>query len=181
MVAAGAETAGAAVLPGVAWPVSELKAPATAAGPSAGLAGGTCNCESSADYTRRSRTTWHDAPAALFRGAANALILTGVGSGERVVAEHAAASAAARPSGDPMRDGPRGQMMGDIGDADRVALMQRLVALKIEHRDLDAVIHRLANEAAHDQLQLTRMKRRKLLLKDQIAWLERQIDPDVSA
>ena len=71
--------------------------------------------------------------------------------------------------------------MGDIGNADRVVLMQRLVALKVEHRDLDAVIHRLVNEAAHDQLQLTRLKRRKLLLKDQIAWLERQIDPDVSA
>ena len=72
-------------------------------------------------------------------------------------------------------------MTDDIGNADRVALMQRLVALKVEHRDLDVVIHRLAGEATHDQLQLTRLKRRKLLLKDQIAWLERQIDPDVSA
>ena len=71
--------------------------------------------------------------------------------------------------------------MDDIGNADRVALMQRLVALKVEHRDLDAVIHQLSGDAAHDQLQLTRLKRRKLLLKDQIAWLERQIDPDVSA
>ena len=71
--------------------------------------------------------------------------------------------------------------MEDIGNADRVALMQRLVALKVEHRDLDAVIHRLDDDPARDQLQLTRMKRRKLLLKDQIAWLERQIDPDVSA
>jgi hypothetical protein len=71
--------------------------------------------------------------------------------------------------------------MDDIGNADRVALMQRLVALKVEHRDLDAVIHRLVGEPSHDQLQLTRLKRRKLLLKDQIAWLERQIDPDVSA
>jgi hypothetical protein len=43
------------------------------------------------------------------------------------------------------------------------------------------VIHRLAHDPAHDQLQLTRFKRRKLLLKDQMAWLERQIDPDVSA
>jgi hypothetical protein len=72
-------------------------------------------------------------------------------------------------------------MMEDIGNADRVALMQRLVALKVEHRDLDAVIHRLDDDPARDQLQLTRLKRRKLLLKDQIAWLERQIDPDVSA
>ena len=71
--------------------------------------------------------------------------------------------------------------MTDIGNADRVALMQKLVALKVEHRDLDTVIERLAADPAHDQLHLTRMKRRKLLLKDQIARLERQIDPDVPA
>ncbi len=71
--------------------------------------------------------------------------------------------------------------MADIGNAERVALMERLVALEIEHRDLDAVIQRLAEHSAHDQLQLTRLKRRKLLLKDQISWLQRQIDPDVSA
>ena len=71
--------------------------------------------------------------------------------------------------------------MADIGNADRVELMQRLVALQIEHRDLDDVIRRLGNDPGHDQLQLTRMKRRKLLLKDQIARLERQIDPDVMA
>ncbi len=71
--------------------------------------------------------------------------------------------------------------MDDIGNANRVVLMQRLVALKIEHRDLDAAIHQLAKDPAHDQLQLTRLKRRKLLLKDQIARLERDIDPDVPA
>jgi hypothetical protein len=71
--------------------------------------------------------------------------------------------------------------MTDIGNAERVALMARLAALQVEHRDLDAVIHRLAHDSTHDQLQLTRLKRRKLLLKDQMAWLERQIDPDVSA
>jgi len=72
-------------------------------------------------------------------------------------------------------------MIDDIGNADRVALMQKLVALKVEHRDLDTVIHRLADDPKHDQLQLTRLKRRKLLLKDQMARLERQIDPDVLA
>ncbi len=71
--------------------------------------------------------------------------------------------------------------MVDVGNADRVALMQRLVALQVEHRDLDAVIQRLVGDPTHDELQITRLKRRKLLLKDQIAWLERQIDPDVSA
>jgi hypothetical protein len=71
--------------------------------------------------------------------------------------------------------------MVDIGNADRVALMQRLVALKVEHRDLDAVIQHLVQDPRRDELQITRLKRRKLLLKDQIAWLERQIDPDVLA
>jgi hypothetical protein len=71
--------------------------------------------------------------------------------------------------------------MVDIGNADRVALMQRLVALQVEHRDLDAVIQRLVLDPTRDELQVTRLKRRKLLLKDQIARLERQIDPDVSA
>ena len=72
-------------------------------------------------------------------------------------------------------------MAPDIGNAERVALMQRLSALKIEHRDLDLVIHVLASEPRHDELRLTRLKRRKLLLKDQIARLEREIDPDVLA
>ena len=71
--------------------------------------------------------------------------------------------------------------MVDIGNADRVALMQRLVALKVEHRDLDGVIQHLVLDPTRDELQVTRLKRRKLLLKDQIARLERQIDPDVSA
>ena len=71
--------------------------------------------------------------------------------------------------------------MDDIGNPDRVALMQRLMALKLEHRDLDAAIVRLGDDPRHDELQLTRLKRRKLLLKDQIAWIQRQIDPDVSA
>ena len=71
--------------------------------------------------------------------------------------------------------------MVDIGNADRVALMQRLVALQVEHRDLDAVIQRLVGDPTRDELQVTRLKRRKLLLKDQIVWLERQIDPDVMA
>ena len=71
--------------------------------------------------------------------------------------------------------------MVDVGDSEGVALMQRLATLKLEHRDLDLAIQVLAGESAHDELHLTRLKRRKLLLKDQIAWLERQIDPDVLA
>jgi len=71
--------------------------------------------------------------------------------------------------------------MANIGNADRVALMERLVTLQVEHRDLDAVIQQLVLDPKRDDLQVTRLKRRKLLLKDQIAWIERQIDPDVLA
>jgi len=60
-------------------------------------------------------------------------------------------------------------------------MRQRLHELQLEHRDLDAAIHRIADDPSHDQLALTRMKRRKLLLKDQISWIERQLDPDIRA
>ena len=70
---------------------------------------------------------------------------------------------------------------GDIGNADRVALQQRLVAVKVEHRDLGAAIARLESDPSHDELSVRRMKRRKLLLKDEAARLERQMDPDVLA
>ncbi|MEP7329947.1 MAG: DUF465 domain-containing protein [Betaproteobacteria bacterium] len=72
-------------------------------------------------------------------------------------------------------------MQDAIGNPARVALQQRLVEVSIEHRDLDTAIERLAADAAHDELQLRRLKRRKLLLKDQMAHLQRQLDPDVLA
>jgi hypothetical protein len=72
-------------------------------------------------------------------------------------------------------------MHDNIGNPERVAFQQRIVELKMEHRDLDTAIDRLAADSAHDELQLRRLKRRKLLLKDQIARLEREIDPDLLA
>ena len=57
----------------------------------------------------------------------------------------------------------------------------RLLELKMEHRDLDVAIHKLSEDPLHDQLTVRRMKKRKLLLKDQIAWIARQLDPDVLA
>jgi hypothetical protein len=63
----------------------------------------------------------------------------------------------------------------------RVELMQRLVQVTLEHRDLDDVIERMSCQRDCSELQLKRLKRRKLLLKDQIAWLQRQLDPDVMA
>ena len=65
------------------------------------------------------------------------------------------------------------------GDSSRrVELMQRLVQITLEHRDLDDVIERMSCQRDCSELQL---KRRKLLLKDQISWLQRQLDPDVMA
>ena len=72
--------------------------------------------------------------------------------------------------------------MVETGDEQmQIQMKQRLNELQLEHRDLDAAIHRLADDPSHDQLALTRMKRRKLLLKDQISWIERQLDPDIPA
>jgi len=61
------------------------------------------------------------------------------------------------------------------------AILERIAQLKIEHRDLDQVITRLMQDASHDELQMRRLKRRKLLLKDQITLLERQLNPDIPA
>lgn len=68
-----------------------------------------------------------------------------------------------------------------IGDPARVALQQRMAEVAQEHRDLDTAIARLTADPAQDELQLRRLKRRKLLLKDQITRLMRQLDPDVLA
>ena len=57
----------------------------------------------------------------------------------------------------------------------------RLVRLRMEHRDLDAAIDALRGTAAPDQLQLARLKKRKLRLKDEIAMLEDQLIPDIIA
>lgn len=65
--------------------------------------------------------------------------------------------------------------------ADSEALRLRLVELRLEHRDLDEVIQRLSEAAGVDALQLLRLKKRKLLLKDQIARLESKLIPDLDA
>ena len=58
----------------------------------------------------------------------------------------------------------------------------RLIAeLREEHRDLDAAIVRLVEDPSVDQLQVRRMKKRKLKLKDWIAFLESQLIPDMDA
>ena len=61
------------------------------------------------------------------------------------------------------------------------ALRLRIEELKVEHRDLDAAITLLGEDPAADQLQLRRLKKRKLLLKDNIARLQSRLIPDLGA
>jgi len=58
---------------------------------------------------------------------------------------------------------------------------ERLEHLKTEHRDLDDIITRLADDPAPDPLQVQRLKKRKLLIKDQIAQLESGSIPNIIA
>lgn len=68
-----------------------------------------------------------------------------------------------------------------LTDEERAQIRQRLHALEIEHHDLDDVIDRLALDPGQDRLQLQRLKKRKLLLKDQIARLRTRLIPDIIA
>ena len=61
------------------------------------------------------------------------------------------------------------------------SLKQQLVEMRIEHRDLDDMIARLSENALVDQIQLRRLKKRKLLIKDHIAKLESKLIPDLEA
>ncbi len=69
----------------------------------------------------------------------------------------------------------------ELTEAQVRSIQERIAQLRMEHRDLDQVITRLLADPAHDELQMRRLKRRKLLLKDQIALLERQLNPDIPA
>lgn len=71
---------------------------------------------------------------------------------------------------------PGTQHMSDAQQIER-----RLIELNVEHRDLDAVIELLILDGHHDELQLRRLKKRKLQLKDHITLLKMQLVPDVPA
>lgn len=64
---------------------------------------------------------------------------------------------------------------------DPASLVRRLTELREEHRDLDAAIAKLAGDPGCDQLQLSRLKKRKLKLKDMIAYFENKLIPDLDA
>ena len=66
-------------------------------------------------------------------------------------------------------------------DGSSIPAASRLVRLRQEHRDLDAAIEALRATPAPDQLQLARLKKRKLRLRDEIKLLEDQLIPDIIA
>jgi len=66
-------------------------------------------------------------------------------------------------------------------DTDIEVIKRKLAVLQSEHRDLDDVIARITGDGPFDQLQVQRLKKRKLLLKDQIAQLESELLPDIIA
>ena len=65
--------------------------------------------------------------------------------------------------------------------SDTELLRRKLEELRLEHRDLDDVISRLSESAPMSPIQLQRLKKRKLMLKDQIALLESKLLPDIIA
>jgi hypothetical protein len=76
------------------------------------------------------------------------------------------------------RPEPGAARLGPAMLTDRDSMLRRVHELRSEHRDLDTVIARLAEQGSLDQIQVQRLKKRKLLLKDEIAWLENRLIPD---
>jgi hypothetical protein len=68
-----------------------------------------------------------------------------------------------------------------LTDEEQQSIRARITMLELEHGDLDDIIDRLVEDPTQDQLQLRRLKKRKLLLKDQITRLQAQLIPDIIA
>lgn len=64
---------------------------------------------------------------------------------------------------------------------DQEQVRAKLAELELEHRDLDDVINRLTGEADFDQIKVSRLKKRKLAIKDQIVTLRGRLIPDIIA
>ena len=69
----------------------------------------------------------------------------------------------------------------NLSQDETAELEAELARLKQEHRDLDMAIEALEHMVAGDQLQIQRLKKRKLILKDRISFLEDQLTPDIIA
>lgn len=75
----------------------------------------------------------------------------------------------------------RNPMSRILTDDDRITLERELQVLEQEHRDLDAAIYALGQLALPDQLQIQRLKRKKLALKDKIVQVHGMLTPDIIA
>jgi hypothetical protein len=72
-------------------------------------------------------------------------------------------------------------MTSELSSEEAAEFEAELGRLKQEHRDLDMAIDALESMVAGDQLQIQRLKKRKLILKDRIGFLEDQLTPDIIA
>lgn len=68
-----------------------------------------------------------------------------------------------------------------LTDEEQHSIRVQLTMLELEHGDLNDIIDRLVEDPTQDQLQLRRLKKRKLLLKDQITRLQARLIPDIIA
>ena len=66
-------------------------------------------------------------------------------------------------------------------ELDKDDIRRRIVELQVEHRDLDQIISTLTAQPGYDQLQIRRMKKRKLQIKDSIILLQMQLEPGILA
>ena len=75
----------------------------------------------------------------------------------------------------------RGLADFQLTDDEKEQIRARITVLEVEHSDLDYIIATLSQDPIHDQLRLRRLKKRKLMLKDQIAMLKDRLIPDIIA
>lgn len=72
-------------------------------------------------------------------------------------------------------------MLNPLTDEQRAAIEKEIDVLRQEHRDLDVAIAALQSVGASDRLQLQRLKKRKLVLRDRVSFLDDQLTPDIIA
>ena len=68
-----------------------------------------------------------------------------------------------------------------MGTSDEASLREELARLREEHRDLDSAIRAIEETRPFERLQIQRLKKRKLVIKDRIIFLEDQLTPDIIA
>ncbi|MCB1479546.1 MAG: DUF465 domain-containing protein [Tepidamorphaceae bacterium] len=68
-----------------------------------------------------------------------------------------------------------------MGTSDEASLREELARLREEHRDLDSAIGAIEETRPFERLQIQRLKKRKLVIKDRIIFLEDQLTPDIIA